>query len=93
MENTLFIVTTLAVFAAQTTDANRHPFPANCTCRYNRLPSSCNRIHPDNYPAHNDVFPTNDCLPNVPAKYAIIVDVCVREKLIFFLSTVTECVI
>ena len=71
MQKTTLIVTLAAAFAALHGAAKaqpRHPFPAHCTCRYNRLPSSCSRIDPESYPAHHHVFPSNDCLPDVPVK-------------------------
>lgn len=72
MGRTVLVVILIEVLAAmhdQVDAQPRHPFPAHCTCRYNALPSSCNKIAPDSYPSHNHVFQSNDCLPDVPVKY------------------------
>ena len=70
------ITLTLAVLTAATllleAVSERHPFPSECTCKWNKLPGKgkgCSFINtPDEYPDYEEMFGNAECLPAVPVK-------------------------
>ena len=62
----------LLQMADSTTESIKYPypdFPANCTCRYERLnKSQCERFGPERYPTYDEMGFTEDCIPSIPSK-------------------------